>query len=259
MCTLQWQDRSDFNDLGQMSDYAKQFIRRGDAFKIGITANPERRRHGYRHDYDEMIVVFSTESSLEARLAERALIAKFDASDNIDPGGGGPLGESPYYVYIVRENKRASRTSTGIRKSSKQSSSPSGRGSEEGGLSPAMIQYLIALREQKRLEQKHREEQARRQSAELFRELCDLASVVVNAVTPHTPQYIPTWRVTRCDENGGAAWNVKAPSILSAADKLRRWRKMEHEHMRHQQSGNALYISFQTKNVAERYILTRHS
>lgn len=43
MCTLQWQDRSDFNDLGQMSDYAKQFIRRGDAFKIGITANPERK------------------------------------------------------------------------------------------------------------------------------------------------------------------------------------------------------------------------
>lgn len=80
-------------------------------FKIGITADPERRarRADYDGRYDEMVVLYASSRLSEVRHAEAALIDhNWDLADNLAPGGGGAIGRShpPYFVYLVRRFRR---------------------------------------------------------------------------------------------------------------------------------------------------------
>lgn len=84
---------------------------RAKKFKVGITNNPERRASSYDTQcaiqratkYDEMIVVYQTQSKRNLDQMERFLIEYYDGnSDNINNGGGGPKGVPPYFLYVVR-------------------------------------------------------------------------------------------------------------------------------------------------------------
>ncbi len=71
-------------------------------FKIGITNNPQARAANYGGAYDEMIVLYQTNSDKNVREMEYILTQYYrDVSDNINDGGGGPKGAGPYYLYIV--------------------------------------------------------------------------------------------------------------------------------------------------------------
>ena len=78
-------------------------------WKIGITNNPKNRFSlpDYRDNYDRMIVMYRTESLNSARELETHLIEHYRGySDNINTGGGGPSGEPPYFLYVVKKIKR---------------------------------------------------------------------------------------------------------------------------------------------------------
>jgi len=84
-----------------------QYKRGGRDFKIGITSNPDRRAMEYDSreggKYDEMVVLYRTRSPSVVRDLESRLVSKHQKdSDNEQGGGGGPLGNPPYYLYIVR-------------------------------------------------------------------------------------------------------------------------------------------------------------
>lgn len=73
-------------------------------YKIGITNDPDRRARQYYDEYDEMIVIYQTQSLASARWVERDLIDfTWDDTDNEVGGGGGNFGEPPYFVYVVRD------------------------------------------------------------------------------------------------------------------------------------------------------------
>lgn len=77
---------------------------RARGFKIGITNNPEVRsqQQDYRSAYDEMVVIYKTNSIKFVRNLERFLTDYHELnSDNVNRGGGGNYGTRPYYLYIV--------------------------------------------------------------------------------------------------------------------------------------------------------------
>ncbi len=76
--------------------------------KVGITSKPKRRAAKYtiESDYDDMIVLFKTSSEQTIRELEKFLVEKnWELVDNEIGGGGGPLGNGPYYLYIVTASK----------------------------------------------------------------------------------------------------------------------------------------------------------
>ena len=72
-------------------------------FKIGITNDPARRANQYGDEYEEMIVIYETSSASNVDSAERYLIDYYyGVADGLRAGGGGPKGDPPYYLYVVR-------------------------------------------------------------------------------------------------------------------------------------------------------------
>ena len=74
--------------------------------KIGITSKPPQRAKTYEREgeYDEMIVLYETNSRKFVTNMEISLIEHFgDDCDNKIGGGGGPDGGPPYHLYIVRD------------------------------------------------------------------------------------------------------------------------------------------------------------
>ncbi len=76
---------------------------RVESFKIGITNNPEKRfKASYASTYDKMIAVYrSTSIDNVSRLEAELIEHNRDLSDNIIAGGGGNIGDPPYYLYVV--------------------------------------------------------------------------------------------------------------------------------------------------------------
>ncbi|HEX6372691.1 MAG TPA: hypothetical protein VF006_27470 [Longimicrobium sp.] len=76
------------------------------AFKIGITAEPERRFHeSYAQKYDQMIVLYQTQSRTSICQIEQDLIDhNWEVCDNLVRGGGGRACVGPYFLYVVREH-----------------------------------------------------------------------------------------------------------------------------------------------------------
>lgn len=76
-------------------------------FKVGITCDPKARAALYRYmdpHFKEMIVVYKTSSDAVVRKVEREMTDWFiedDECHNEAPGGGGPRGEPPYFLYVV--------------------------------------------------------------------------------------------------------------------------------------------------------------
>lgn len=79
------------------------------SLKIGITNQPDARASKYsiETDYDEMIVLFKSRSKSVIRFLEKFLIERnWEIIDNEIGGGGGPLREGPFYLYVVRKKKK---------------------------------------------------------------------------------------------------------------------------------------------------------
>jgi len=105
---IRWEDStgwpSQLNLIPSLSAYVRED--RVKKFKIGITSNPEQRKNGYSNAYDEMLVLYCTDSKENVRVMEKYL------TDNYKPHyrgcknearGKGPLCEPPFYCYIVRK------------------------------------------------------------------------------------------------------------------------------------------------------------
>ena len=105
---IQWKDStgwpSQLNLFPSLSAYVRED--RVKKFKIGITSNPEQRKNGYSNTYDEMLVLYRTNSKENARVMEKYL------TDNYKPyyrgckneaRGKGPLCEPPFFCYVVRK------------------------------------------------------------------------------------------------------------------------------------------------------------
>lgn len=90
--------------LDQLLDDVSVYTSDHSVFKIGRTSRPEARaKHPhYVAEYKEMIVIYKTTSAAYADQVERHLITSFQKSANFRGGGGGPRGEPPYFVYVVR-------------------------------------------------------------------------------------------------------------------------------------------------------------
>ena len=79
------------------------------SLKIGITSKPKSRASKYNNEtnYDEMIVLFKSSSKSVIRSFEKFLIDKnWAIIDNEIGGGGGPLRDGPFYLYVIRKKKR---------------------------------------------------------------------------------------------------------------------------------------------------------
>jgi hypothetical protein len=87
--------------LRKLSAYTRQD--RVDYFKIGITNNPKRRfQEEHKYNYDEMIVLYKSKSIDNVSELEDELIEhNRDLADNIIAGGGGNIGNPPYFMYVV--------------------------------------------------------------------------------------------------------------------------------------------------------------
>ena len=85
-----------------------QYKRDGDSFKIGRTRNPTNRANQPDYsEYDEMILLYKTTSPNFVSEVEDALINDFrEECENFNRGSGGPLGEPPYFIYVVRRRIR---------------------------------------------------------------------------------------------------------------------------------------------------------
>ena len=72
-------------------------------FKIGITNAPERRySQAYAGKYNEMIVVYETTSiDYVSHLEKKLINHNWDFADNEIGGGGGSIGDPPYFLYVV--------------------------------------------------------------------------------------------------------------------------------------------------------------
>lgn len=56
-------------------------------FKIGVTSNPEGRAAAYGDEYDEMIILYKTQSEKNARELERILVEDYRTrADNLRGG-----------------------------------------------------------------------------------------------------------------------------------------------------------------------------
>ncbi|MBI3481107.1 MAG: GIY-YIG nuclease family protein [Nitrosomonadales bacterium] len=87
--------------LQRISAYTRQ--NRIRQFKIGITNHPDRRySQAYADEYDEMIVIYETSSINHVSTLEAALIEhNWEFTDNQVGGGGGNIGDPPYFLYVV--------------------------------------------------------------------------------------------------------------------------------------------------------------
>src|SRR6266699_6748444 len=76
-------------------------------FKIGMTNDPERRfRTAYARNYHEMVVLYETSSIENVSVLEAELVEhNKDHADNVIAGGGGAVGEPPYFLYVVLKYK----------------------------------------------------------------------------------------------------------------------------------------------------------
>ena len=80
-------------------------IDRVSGFKIGITSNPDVRASQYGDLYDEMVVLYESSSEDNVREMERHLVDYYrDDSDAERGGGGGRLGQPPYFLYVVLDH-----------------------------------------------------------------------------------------------------------------------------------------------------------
>ncbi|MGH2361410.1 MAG: hypothetical protein ACRDGM_12825 [bacterium] len=72
-------------------------------FKIGFTSDPEQRfTVGYSGSFDEMIVLYRTSSIVHVKDLETDFINyNWDVTDNEIGGGGGRIGDPPYFLYVV--------------------------------------------------------------------------------------------------------------------------------------------------------------
>ena len=70
---------------------------------IGITSDYQERAEAHASEYDEMILIYRTAFEKNVRVLERDLTEHYqEYLDNENAGGGGPLGDPPHYLYIVR-------------------------------------------------------------------------------------------------------------------------------------------------------------
>ena len=84
----------------RVSAYTRSHLVGG--FKIGITNSPEARFAVHAKTYEQMIVLYQSSSidcvsDLEYDLTEH----NRELADNVIAGGGGHVGQPPYYLYIV--------------------------------------------------------------------------------------------------------------------------------------------------------------
>ena len=90
--------------ISALSRRVSRYVQSSQAVKVGMTSNPERRAGAYGDEYNHMVLIYKTASERNARLVERELVKiHWSHLDNEGPGGVGPLGDPPYYVYLVRE------------------------------------------------------------------------------------------------------------------------------------------------------------
>lgn len=76
-------------------------------FKIGITNSPERRFKKHKFNYDEMVVIYRSDSYGNVCELERELIEhNWELADNMIGGGGGRKGSAPYFMYVVIKHRR---------------------------------------------------------------------------------------------------------------------------------------------------------
>jgi hypothetical protein len=82
-----------------------QYIRHNNKVKIGITCNPNRRINEHslsKENWDKMIVKYKTTSVNYINEIEKILIDNhWDYIANEVAGGGGPNGNSPYFLYVL--------------------------------------------------------------------------------------------------------------------------------------------------------------
>lgn len=108
MVDVSWHERSGDPDevISTLKRSVGQFTKNVGTFKIGRTCDPAHRAG--QPDYakfDEMIVIYKTRSAEHVNDVETQLIEFFETHNDIGNfrgGGGGPLGQPPYYVYVVR-------------------------------------------------------------------------------------------------------------------------------------------------------------
>jgi len=84
-------------------------VRREVQFKIGITNDPDKRAGIFRANgarFDEMIVLYQTESENFIRRLEQDLIDYYDGYACNVARGGGAQADSPFYLYVVRTKLR---------------------------------------------------------------------------------------------------------------------------------------------------------
>lgn len=81
-------------------------------FKIGITECPDTRwRQAYKHEYERMHALYRTTSPRVIRSLEKELTEYYwERVCNQRHGGGGFLGQGPYYLYVVLKENSGSNT-----------------------------------------------------------------------------------------------------------------------------------------------------
>src|SRR5258708_2151840 len=85
--------------IGKISALTR--VDRVDGFKIGITNDPTRRFSAYGDDYEDMIVIYQTNSIDSVSFVETLLIEhNWEFADNEIGGGGGAIGDPPYFLYV---------------------------------------------------------------------------------------------------------------------------------------------------------------
>ena len=89
----------------RVSAYTRADLKR--KFKIGISCDPEGRwENAYKNYYDEMIVLYKSQSIESVSQVERDLVAhNKHFTENRIAGGGGGIGTAPFYLYLVLADK----------------------------------------------------------------------------------------------------------------------------------------------------------
>lgn len=87
--------------LRRISAYTRTNVVR--YFKVGISADPDRRfNEEHKYNYDQMIVVYRSDSYDNVCELERELVEHNKGlADNLIAGGGGRRGDPPYFMYVV--------------------------------------------------------------------------------------------------------------------------------------------------------------
>lgn len=108
MDLVTWNERSGHPDdvISTLKRSVAGLAKNVGSFKIGRTCDPDARARARDYaKFDELIVIYETMSAEHVNDVERELIEYFETHDDISNfrgGGGGPLGQPPYYVYVVR-------------------------------------------------------------------------------------------------------------------------------------------------------------